>query len=118
MISTGNDIVALRAINVDRTKQPNFYAKIITDNEKSLYDKALFAVLPLEHFLWLAWSVKESIYKFLQRHQHDLVFSLSKITVEQVILPEMAVEQPKEGLGFNDSSTCRGVVSYAGHKMY
>lgn len=116
MISTGNDIVALKAINVDRTKQPNFYCKIITDNEKSLYDKALFAVLPLEHFVWLAWSVKESVYKFLQRHQHDLVFSPSKIVVEQVILPE--VDKPKSITDLDDSLNYHGVVIYGGRKLY
>lgn len=84
ILSTGCDIVALRAINADRTKQANFYSKIIVDSEKGLYDNALSGVLLLEHFVWLAWSVKESVYKFLQRHQHDLVFSPSKINLEQL----------------------------------
>jgi phosphopantetheinyl transferase (holo-ACP synthase) len=116
MISTGNDIVALGAINVDRTKQPNFYSKIITDNEKSLYDKALFAVLPLEHFVWLAWSVKESVYKFLQRHQHGLVFSPSRIVVEQVVLPE--VDKPNSIEDLDDSLNYHGVAIYAGRRLY
>lgn len=109
MTSTGNDIVALGAINVDRTKQSDFYSKIIVDAEKALYDNALSGVLPLEHFVWLAWSVKESVYKFLQRHQHDLVFSPSKINVEQLTRGDAAS---------NDQAIFDGVSGFGSHKMY
>jgi phosphopantetheinyl transferase (holo-ACP synthase) len=118
MTSTGNDIVALSAINVDRTRQPNFYSKIITDNEKSLYDEALFAVLPLEHFVWLAWSVKESVYKFLQRHQHDLIFSPSKIIIAQVTPPPKQSEAQREGIGFHEESVYRVQVTFIGHRFH
>lgn len=118
MTSTGNDIVALSAINVDRTRQPNFYSKIITDNEKSLYDEALFAVLPLEHFVWLAWSVKESVYKFLQRHQHDLVFSPSRITIEQVTLPIKKYVAEQEGIGFDEDSVYKVKANFMGHRFH
>jgi len=63
MISTGNDIVAFKAINVTRTKQQNFYSKIITDSEKTLYDEQFSDRLPFEQFIWLALSVKESVFK-------------------------------------------------------
>ena len=72
MISTGNDIVALKAINVARTKQQNFYSKIITVSEKALYDEHFSGRLLFEHFVWLAWSVKESVFKYLQRINPDL----------------------------------------------
>ena len=117
-ISTGNDIVALRAINIDRTRQPNFYSKIIIDNEKSLYDEALFAVLPLEHFVWLAWSVKESVYKFLQRHQHDLIFSPSKITITQVTQPIKKSEAWKEGIGFDEEAVYKVEATFMGHRFH
>ena len=39
MNSTGNDIVALKAINIARTKQPNFYRKIISAAEKAFIDQ-------------------------------------------------------------------------------
>ena len=39
MISTGNDIVALKAINVARTKQPNFYQKIFPFPKKNFIDQ-------------------------------------------------------------------------------
>ena len=87
MSGTGCDIVALKAINVARSQQSRFYSKIIVDAEKSFYDKALSAVMPVEHFVWLAWSVKESVYKFLQRGKPDLVFSPSKIVIYQLSFP-------------------------------
>lgn len=117
-ISTGNDIVALKAINIDRTRQPNFYSKIITDNEKSLYDEALFAVLPLEHFVWLAWSVKESVYKFLKRHQHDLIFSPSKIIIAHVTPPAKQSQAQREGIGFDGESACKVEATFVGHKFH
>ena len=36
MISAGNDIVALNAINITRTKQPRFYSKILSAAEIEL----------------------------------------------------------------------------------
>ena len=57
MAGAGNDIVALKAIDVSRTKQSNFYSKIIVPAEKSLHDRTLSTVLPLELFVWLAWSI-------------------------------------------------------------
>ena len=108
MNSTGNDIVALKAINVARTRQANFYSKIITDTEKSLYDKALFSALPFEHFVWLAWSVKESVYKFLQRGQSDLVFSPSRIILSELLIPsqkdQYSLPGKKEARNFTDQA--------------
>jgi hypothetical protein len=37
--------------------------------------------------VWLAWSVKESVYKFLKRHQLELVFSPTKIVLQNIIPP-------------------------------
>jgi phosphopantetheinyl transferase (holo-ACP synthase) len=84
MISTGNDIVALTAINVARTKQPKFYSRIITSGEQEFYYSYLQDQLPFEHFVWLAWSLKESAYKYLKRFEPRLIFSPSKMRVVEL----------------------------------
>lgn len=43
--------------------------------------------LPFEIFVWLAWSVKESVYKYLKRHEHGLVFSPTKIMLCNIYPP-------------------------------
>ncbi|MFI5161481.1 MAG: 4'-phosphopantetheinyl transferase superfamily protein [Sphingobacteriales bacterium] len=83
MLGTGNDIVSLAAINVERTNQPNFYSKILPPSEKQLYS-TLHLQLPFENFVWLAWSVKESAYKFLKRFMPDLGFSPAKIVITKL----------------------------------
>ena len=87
MKSTGNDIVALKAIDILRTNLPAFYSKIITLTEHELSRQPEFAGLPFEHFVWLLWSVKESVYKYLQRLDPGLVFSPTKIIVQQLNAP-------------------------------
>lgn len=113
MGGTGCDIVALNAINVNRSRQFNFYSKIIVDSEKSFYDKALSAVIPLEHFVWLAWSVKESVYKFLQRHDPELVFSPSKIILRRLNITEKAAPLTEiKGCGFNNDAAYTGLAEF------
>jgi hypothetical protein len=118
MISTGNDLVALKAINIVRTKQPNFYKKIISDSEKDLYDHQLSGHLPFEIFVWLLWSVKESAYKYLQRITPDLVFSPTRFIVNRLILPIDNSVKQLEGCGFDDDLVCKGVVSFGDHTLY
>jgi len=55
MTSTGNDIVALNAIAIARTKQNRFYSKILSPSEKNLYSQAGFSKIPFENFVWLLW---------------------------------------------------------------
>jgi phosphopantetheinyl transferase (holo-ACP synthase) len=81
MISTGNDIVALGSINKQRTSDPRFYLKILSAAEQELYHQLEFATLPFENYIWLLWSVKESAFKYLQRNNHQLIFSPVKINV-------------------------------------
>ena len=83
MISAGNDVVDLNKINKERTNQLNFYSKILSKPEQSLFYNQNTG-LPFENYVWLLWSVKESAYKFLKRLQPDLVFSPTKIIVEKV----------------------------------
>jgi len=102
MLGTGNDIVALGAINVERTRQANFYSKILSLSEQQLY-KELQPPMPFENFVWLAWSIKESAYKFLKRFMPDLVFSPTKIYITKL----------EPGL---DAYT--GIVQFNAHQLY
>ncbi|MGZ3833295.1 MAG: 4'-phosphopantetheinyl transferase family protein, partial [Mucilaginibacter sp.] len=104
MISTGNDIVALKTINIARTKQQNFYRKIISASEKDLYDRQISDKLPFDVFVWLLWSVKESGYKYLQRITPELVFSPTKIIITQLALPADNFVEQFEGRGFDEDS--------------
>jgi phosphopantetheinyl transferase (holo-ACP synthase) len=118
MISTGNDIVALKAINVARTNQQNFYSKIITDTEKALYDEQFSDRLPFEQFVWLAWSVKESVFKYLQRINPDLVFSPYKIKLTKLVAPATRNPINFEGRDFNIETAYNGVFDYSPHTFY
>lgn len=81
MISVGNDIVALKAVDLQRTELPAFYSKFITEAELALHEQS---ALPFTTFVWLLWSVKESAYKYFKRLDTSLVFSPIKIIVEQL----------------------------------
>ena len=87
MQSAGNDIIALNTINKQRSNNRRFYAKIISASELVLYQRHKISGMPFEHFLWLAWSIKESAYKYLKRKIPELVFSPAKIILQQIYLP-------------------------------
>ena len=87
MKSTGNDIVALNVINRLRTNQYNFYSKILSVSEEALYSRPGFAQMPFEEFVWLLWSVKESVYKYQKRIVPGLVFSPAKIIIQRIDPP-------------------------------
>lgn len=119
MTSTGNDIVALKAINVARTKQPNFYSKIITPQEEQYYDLQLRGALPLDIFVWIAWSVKESVYKYLKRHHPELVFSPSKMHLTGLkVWSETDLADEMEGSGFEENPVCQGELTSAEGLFY
>ena len=107
MLGTGNDIVALAAINVERTRQVNFYSKILSHSEHQLYS-GLQIQLPFENFVWLAWSVKESAYKFLKRFTPELVFSSTKIIISKL----------EPGPEFEGSDVYTGTVQFKTHQLY
>jgi phosphopantetheinyl transferase (holo-ACP synthase) len=92
MISTGNDIVALQATQPEKTNLPRFYSRILTIDEKKLYDRLVCPQLAFDHYIWLCWSVKESAYKFNKRNSPDLIFSPLKITVSELLSPASAAE--------------------------
>jgi len=85
--STGNDIVALEGINRQRTSQFRFYSKILSVSEQSLYYRQAFAEMPFDKFVWLLWSIKESVYKYLKRAMPGLVFSPTKIIIQRIDPP-------------------------------
>jgi phosphopantetheinyl transferase (holo-ACP synthase) len=87
LISIGNDIVALGSINEQRTHNSRFHSKFISDTELALYQNQYVAVMPFQSFVWLLWSVKESVYKYRQRLNPQLVFSPIKIIVQHINIP-------------------------------
>jgi phosphopantetheinyl transferase (holo-ACP synthase) len=86
--SAGNDIVALRAVDKQRTHYNRFYSKILSDTEHSFYRQQQPAEISFENFVWLLWSVKESVYKYLKRARPDLVFSPTKIIIDNIYSPQ------------------------------
>ncbi len=90
MISTGNDIVTLKATCKQRTNEKRFYSKILSDTEQELFRQQEFNAMTFQNFVWLLWSVKESVYKFLKRGIPDLVFSPTKIMVQHIQFPQYA----------------------------
>jgi phosphopantetheinyl transferase (holo-ACP synthase) len=92
MISTGNDIVALRATRPEKTNLPRFYSRILTIDEMKLYDQLVCPQLAFDHYTWLCWSIKESAYKFNKRKFRDLVFAPLKITMRALLSPASATD--------------------------
>lgn len=123
MTSTGNDIVALKAINVARTKQPNFYSKIISVEEKNLFDQKFVGKISFKNYVWLLWSVKESAYKYLQRITPGLVFSPTRILTTLLELPASNVaiqfdENKVDGCGFDKGSVYKGIAGFGTNLLY
>jgi phosphopantetheinyl transferase (holo-ACP synthase) len=104
-MSTGNDIIALQLINPERTKQKKFYSKILCKQEVELYNNNCADVLLFENFVWLAWSIKESVFKFQKRIFEKLVFPPTKIIISKIKLPSQILlnfTDSKEGISFNN----------------
>jgi phosphopantetheinyl transferase (holo-ACP synthase) len=122
MTSTGNDIVALKAINIARTRQANFYRKILSASEKDIYDQQFSGKIPFENFVWLLWSIKESAYKFLHRITPDVIFSPTRTIVDSLKSPVRLVlakfDRQAEGCGFDEQAVYKGVVSIDDQKLH
>lgn len=88
MTSIGNDIIGLKIINPQLTKQERFYSKILSFSELELYYRKASETIPLENFIWLLWSIKESVYKYQKRNFPDLLFSPGKIIIQDIDVPE------------------------------
>ena len=123
MISAGNDVVSLAAIDVTRTNQHKFYSKILSDSEIPLYNEFSLAQIPFENFVWLLWSIKESAYKFLQRHNPALIFTPVRFVVSDLqIIFSMHLATfsngALEGTGFETVPYISGTVSFADQTVY
>jgi hypothetical protein len=84
MISTGNDIVALAATDKERTCRYRYYSRIATPAEVLLYAELADGALDFSTFIWLLWSIKESVYKLVSRSNPRLVFAPLQLPVDQV----------------------------------
>ena len=89
MLSAGNDIVALRSIDKERTGNPRFYRQILSNSEQELFHASVNEYLSFATFVWFAWSVKESAYKYFKRSNPQLVFSPTKIILQKIVSPEI-----------------------------
>lgn len=123
MISTGNDVIALTAINAARTNQHKFYSKILSDSETPLYNEFSIAGISFENFVWLLWSIKESVYKYLQRHNPALIFTPVKFIVEELRVPSTYTITKfngigEEGTGYYGHPALTGVVTFGQVKLY
>src|SRR6185503_3609575 len=87
MHSTGSDIVSLNAIDVNRTLQFRVYSKILCAGGIARYRETGLSRIPFERYVWLLWSIKESAYKYLQRHHPALVFSPTRCVVTELEMP-------------------------------
>jgi phosphopantetheinyl transferase (holo-ACP synthase) len=123
MLSTGNDIVSLNAINKTRTNQPGFYSKILADAERVLYRELEPAGISFENFVWLLWSIKESAYKYLQRNTPGLVFSPTRFVVQRIEPPfgyaTTNIESSEtEGTGFGNRPVLKSVITFGSDTLY
>ena len=104
MISIGNDIISLNAINPHRTEQFRFYSKIASPSELKLFNIEEFSGMSFENFVWLLWSIKESVYKFQKRNFPNLKFSPVKIEIEKIHFPKKRSVSKFKNLEFNQDS--------------
>ena len=123
MLSAGNDIVALKSINITRTIQPNFYAKILTPAETALHSKPGLSAIPFEVFVWLMWSIKESAFKFLQRIQPDILFTPIKFEVQEINIPKSFAinnlgQTELTGIGFEQFPAITSTLFFENRTVY
>jgi phosphopantetheinyl transferase (holo-ACP synthase) len=121
MISIGNDIVDLTAIDKNRTQQKAFYSKILSDTEQQLYSRS--SQIPFEIYVWLLWSAKESVYKFAKRLDPDLVFSPPRIVTQSIFEPEFSKlkdfqNDTLEGTSFDSTYTIDLEILHKGKTYY
>lgn len=124
MKSAGNDIVALQCINKQRTNNFRFYSKILSVSEQALYYQLRFAEMPFEKFVWLLWSIKESVYKYQKRIVPGLVFSPAKIIIQGIDppCPHIATSFGSRQWENNNNESCeelyKGVIIFGADIFY
>lgn len=85
--STGNDLVFLPATRPERTSLPRFYSRILTTAEAEGFARLASSGIPFDHYVWLCWSIKESVYKFQKRLFPGLVFAPLRIAIGEITPP-------------------------------
>jgi phosphopantetheinyl transferase (holo-ACP synthase) len=113
--STGNDIVALASVNQERTLQTRFYSQILSVSEQAQYQQSEILKIPFWIYVWLLWSVKESAYKYLKRHQPELEFAPTKTIVSDIGAYTPGAENWE---GIDDYESYQGRVSYQSETLY
>jgi hypothetical protein len=103
--STGIDIVDLAATDPQRTGNYRFYSRILSAEEVALYDAPVLGEQPFDKYVWLLWSIKESVYKYTSRTDNGLPFSPLTIPVLQL--------DPPSGDGFYKS-----MIIYGSEMLY
>lgn len=92
MTSTGNDLVFLPATRSEKTCRPRFYGRILTAAEQKLYARHDSLDLPFDQYVWLCWSIKESVYKYKKRLFSDLDFAPLQIEISRLVPPSGSEE--------------------------
>jgi phosphopantetheinyl transferase (holo-ACP synthase) len=123
MISAGNDIVSIAAINTVRTQQPAFYKKILSETEITQYNQAYSDIISFEVYVWLLWSIKESAYKYLQRLNPELIFSPTRFIVSNLWKPKQPLiesfgSSQLEAVGFDDERTWTGLITCGNNTLH
>jgi len=115
MLSAGNDIVDLNLIDVNSTKDFRFYSKILCHSEQDLYI-TLDKKINFEQYVWLLWSIKESVYKYFKRFSPSLIFSPTKININQIDFPSSLtlneIFYDEEGKSFKDKNFIKCQVKF------
>jgi phosphopantetheinyl transferase (holo-ACP synthase) len=115
LISTGNDIVALQATQPEKTNLPRFYSRILTIDEKKLYNRLACPPLAFDQYTWLCWSIKESAYKFNKRNSPELVFSPLRITISELLPPAALPPDRQRPPALGGSTTAGSTASADGY---
>lgn len=123
MTSTGNDIIALQLINTERTRRKSFYSKILSGKEIALYNELYANFISFENYVWLLWSVKESLYKFCKRNNTQLLFSPTGICLQKMDFPANSKDLKdhvvmQEGLSFLSEACYCSQVEFGSNIYY
>lgn len=120
MISTGNDIVDLSKIDNQRTAQPRFFGKMLVPAEIEMYNA--HKELPFVTYVWLLWSIKESVFKFHKRNNPALHFAPRKTIVQELSVAPDAIQQLNNVVTvdymYKADVSVRSVISLDGHTFY
>lgn len=118
MRSAGNDIVAMQAVDKQRTHHSRFYSKILSATERTLYDRLPSAGMLFENFVWLSWSVKESVYKYLKRAAPGLVFSPTRIIIQNIDLTDAGHGGPNDPSAHSGQALYKGMAVFGSYSLY